>query len=246
MLVVATVVPSMAQSPLALSSEIETGWTSNATDSATGGADFYVTHSHDMALTGSAGNLLLRGSLALTQTRFASLKFEDDAEVTGAIEAQLALGAATLRLGYAVTQSWTGDDLSIGGLAIPVRSVASEHEYVAEFTLRGVDQQVIVAVTGDWVLPGDSVLGELGLPPLRLTPQVGSVAGRVDWERALSPGLAVLAGMEAWFTLVPEAERIVYARAPVDGGRVSAGFRLADGGWSAEGKGGVDLVWPGG
>ncbi|KQX40022.1 hypothetical protein ASD04_05085 [Devosia sp. Root436] len=236
--------PSVAQSPLALSSEIETGWTSNATDSAAGGADFYVTHSHDMSLTGQTGNLLLRGSLAMSQTRLATFRFEDDAEVTGAIEAQLALGAAALRLGYAVTQSWTGDDLSVGGLVVPVRSPASEHEYVAEFTLRGVDQQVVVAVTGDWVLPGESVLGGLGLPPLRLTPQVGSVAGRIDWERALSPNLAMLTGLEAWFTLIPEADRITYLRIPVDGGRVSAGLRVADGGWSAEGAGGLDLVWP--
>lgn len=236
--------PSVAQSPLALSSEIETGWTSNATDSAAGGADFYVTHSHDMSLTGQTGNLLLRGSLAMSQTRFATFRFEDDAEVTGAIEAQLALGAAALRLGYAVTQSWTGDDLSVGGLVVPVRSPASEHEYVAEFTLRGVDQQVVVAVTGDWVLLGESVLGGLGLPPLRLTPQVGSVAGRIDWERALSPNLAMLTGLEAWFTLIPEADRITYLRIPVDGGRVSAGLRVADGGWSAEGAGGLDLVWP--
>ena len=245
LVVLAGAAPSMAQSPIAISSTVETGWTSNATDSATGGADFYVTHSHDMSLTGRTDKLLLRGSLSISQTRFATVTFEDDAEVTGAVEAQMALGAdAALRLGYAVTQNWAGDDLAIGALVVPVRSTGTEHEYLAEFTLRGIDQQVVVAVTADWALPGDSVLDGLGLPPLRLSPQVGSVAGRVAWERALSPGLAVMTGMEAWFTLIPEADQATYLRAPADGGRVSAGLRLAEAGWSAEGRGGVDLVRP--
>jgi hypothetical protein len=237
--------PVAAQSPLALTSVVETGWTSNATESAAGGADFYTSHSHELALSGQSGNLLLRGSLALSQTRFATISFEDDTAVTGAVEGQLALGAdAVLRLGYAVTQSWKGDDLLFAGLVVPVRSEEAAHEYLAEFTLRGTDQQVNVAVMADWTLPGDSVLDGLGLPPLRLTPRVGSVTGRVGWERALVTNLAVLTGMEAWFTLIPEVDQATYLRAPADGGRVSAGLRLADGNWSAEGWGGVDLVWP--
>lgn len=234
-----------AQSPMTLSSGIETGWTSNATDSAAGGADFYVSHSHELSLSGQNENLLLRGSFAVSQTRFALMSFEDDAEVTGAVEGQLALGAdATLRLGYAATQRWTGDDLWLAGLMVPVRSGEAEHEYLAEFTLRGRDQQASVAVMADWTLPDDSTLDGLGLPPLRLAPRVGSVTGRVDWERALSPSMAVLAGMETWFTLIPETDRAVYLRAPADGGRVSAGLRLAGEGWAAEGRGGADFVWP--
>lgn len=237
--------PVAAQSPLALSSQVETGWTSNASDSAAGGADFYVSQSHELALSGQSGGLLLRGSLAFSQTRFATISFEDDTEVTGAVEGQLALGAdAVLRLGYAVTQSWEGDDLLFAGLVVPVRGGGMAHEYLAEFTLRGTDQQVNVAVTADWTLPGDSVLDGLGLPPLRLAPRVGSVIGRVAWERALASNLAVLTGMEAWFTLIPEIDQVSYLRAPADGGRVSAGLRVADGNWSAEGWGGVDLVWP--
>ena len=237
--------PAVAQSPLALTSAVETGWTSNATESAAGGDDFYVTHNHELSLSGQSGNLLLRGSLAVSQTRFAATSFEDDAAVTGAVEGQLALGAdAVLRLGYAVTQSWKGDELLFAGLVVPVRSEETAHEYLAEFTLRGIDQQVNVAVTADWTLPGDSVLDGLGLPPLRLTPRVGSVTGRVGWERALAANLAVLTGLEAWFTLIPELDQAIYLRAPADGGRVSAGLRVADGNWSAEGWGGVDLVWP--
>lgn len=237
--------PAAAQPPLSLTSVVESGWTSNATESAAGGADFYSSQSHELALSGQSGGLLLRGSLALSQTRFATISFEDDTEVTGAVEGQLALGAdAVLRLGYAMTQSWTGDDLLFAGLVVPVRSGGTEHEYLAEFTLRGTDQQVNVAVTADWTLPGDSVLDGLALPPLRLTPRVGSVTGRVGWERVVATNVAVLSGMEAWFTLIPEADQATYLRAPADGGRISAGLRVADDNWSAEGWGGIDLVWP--
>jgi len=239
------VAPAAGESPIAISSQVETGWTSNATDSAVGGEDFYVRHSHDLSLTGGTDALVLRGSLAISQTRFAVTQFEDDAEVTGAIEAQLALGeAASLRLGYAVTQSWTGDDLSILGLVIPVQSAKTSHEYIAEYTLLGDDQQVTVGVTADWTLAGDSILEGLGLPPLQLSADVGSVTGRVAWERALSPSMALLTGMEAWFTLISEDDQLTYFRAPADGGRVAAGLRVVDGILSIEGMGGFDLVWP--
>ena len=237
--------PVVAQSPIAMTSVVETGWTSNATDGVAGGADTFVRHSHDMSLTAKTGNLLLRGSLSISQTRFATFSFEDDDEVGGALEAQLALGsAAVLRLGYAVTQSWTGDDLSIGNLLIPIRSAATEHEYLAEFTLVGDDQQVTVAVAADWTLPDDSVLEGLGLPPLRLSPRVGLVSGQLGWERMLLPDLALLGGMEAWFTLIPEADQLTYLRAPADGGRIMAGLRAVEGIFSMEGKGGVDFVSP--
>ena len=74
-----------AQSPLAVSSQVETGWTSNASDSAAGGEDFYVSQSHELSLSGQSGDLLLRGSFALSQTRFATINLEDDTEVTGAV-----------------------------------------------------------------------------------------------------------------------------------------------------------------
>jgi hypothetical protein len=237
--------PALAESPLALSSRVETGWTSNATDSGMGGEDIYATHSHDLTLTARTDNLVLRGSLALAQTRFASTHYENDDEVTGAIEAQLVLGSSgVLRLGYAVTRRWTGDGLAIGSTLVPVRSASTDHEYLAEFALRGTDQQVTVAVTGVWEMPGDSVLEGLGLPPLRLSPQVASINGRLGWERALSENMAVLGGMETWFTSIPDEDQVVHLRAPADGGRVAAGLRMIEGNWSAEAWGGIDMVWP--
>lgn len=236
---------AVAQSPISISSQIETGWTSNATDSATGGADIYVTHRHDLSLGGGSDVLQLRGSLSISQTRFAATQFEDDAEAGGALEAQWMLSDnAVLRLGFGMKQRWTGDGLSVMGVVVPVYSTGATHEYLAEFALRGTDQQVIVAVTADWTLPGNSMLAALGVPPLRLSPEVGSVVGRVDWERALAPNLAVLTGMKTWFTIIPELDQLTYLRAPADGGQVSGGLRLAEGAWSVEGRGGVDLVWP--
>lgn len=236
--------PAAAQS-VTVSSEVEAGWTSNATDNAAGVGDWYVRHSHDASLTAQTPGLTLRGGIAISQTRFATTGFEDDGAVSGTLEAEWALGDdAVLRLGYGLTQSWLGDDIALPGLTIPIKTLSRRHEYLAEFALAGDDQQVAVTLTGDWSIPGESRLIGFDVPPLRLTPEVGSVVGRVAWERAVSSGMAVLGAMEAWFTLVPEGEQQVYLRAPADGGRIAAGLRLAEGALSAEAWGGVDLVWP--
>lgn len=245
MVVVMNGTPVLAQSPLSISSTVETGWTSNATDSVGGGSDFYASHSHELALSGQTDTLLLRGSLRLDQTRFVATAFENDDALAGGVEAQLAIGTdAVLRLGYAVTQRWTGDDLSLGNLVIPIRLLETEHEYLAELAVIGPEQQVKATVTADWVLPGASEIGLAGVPPLRLAADIGSVTGRVAWERALSPKLAALVDMEAWFTLIPEPDQVDFLRAPADGMRVATGLRVIEGGLTFEGRGGFDLVWP--
>ncbi|MDB5527667.1 MAG: hypothetical protein JWR51_770 [Devosia sp.] len=236
--------PAAAQSPLSIKSQVETGWTSNATDSAAGQDDLYGTHSQEISLTGVAGNALLRGTLSITQTRFMATSFEDDDEVAGGIEAELALGDAKLRLGYAVTRSWTGDDLNIEGFIIPIRSEETDHEFVGTLVVTGPDQQVTVDVAGLWAVQGNSELVGLGLPPLKLQPDVGSVTTRIAWEKAISPTMAALAAMEMWFTTVPELDRYLFFRAPADGGRVSAGLRVAAGPVTLSGSAGFDLVWP--
>ena len=237
--------PAVGQSPIVLSSQVETGWTSNATDSAAGEADIYASHRHEVVLTGETENFLLRGSLAISQTRFKVTQFEDDDEVTGSVETQFALGeGVVLRLGYGQTRGWSGDDVSISGVLIPLRSADVAHEYLGELVVLGADQKATATVIGAWTVPGETELVGLGLPPLRLAPEVGSVTGRIEWERALGPSLAVLAGMEAWFTLVPEADQLTYFRPPADGSRVSSGLRLQEAAFSLEGHAGVDLVWP--
>lgn len=237
--------PVAAQSPLSIKSQVETGWTSNATDSAAGRDDLYATHNTEISLTGVAGDALLRGTLSITQTRFMTTSFEDDDEVAGGIEAELALGTdAKLRLGYAVTRSWTGDDLNIEGFIIPIRGDETDHEFIGTLVVTGPDQQVTVDVAGLWAVQGDSELVGLGLPPLKLQPDVGSVTTRIAWEKAISPTMAALAAMEAWFTTVPELDQYLFFRAPADGGRVSAGLRVVAGPVTLSGSAGFDLVWP--
>ena len=237
--------PVAAQSPLSIKSQVETGWTSNATDSAAGRDDLYATHNTEISLTGVAGNALLRGTLSITQTRFMATNFEDDDEVAGGIEAELALGTdAKLRLGYAVTRSWTGDDLNIEGFIIPIRSDETDHEFIGTLVVTGPDQQVTVDVAGLWAVEGDSELAGLGLSPLKLQPDVGSVTTRIAWEKAISPTMAALAATEAWFTTVPELDQYLFFRAPADGGRVSAGLRVVAGPVTLSGSAGFDLVWP--
>src|SRR5690606_15216941 len=82
----------MAQSPLSLKSTIETGWTSNATESVAGGADVFVQHRHEATVTGTLGMLSLRAGLNFEQTHFATLSGEDDLALGGGVEIGMAPG----------------------------------------------------------------------------------------------------------------------------------------------------------
>jgi hypothetical protein len=237
--------PAMAQSPIVITSEAEAGWTSNATDSAAGQADLYASHSQSVSLAGEAEAFVLRGSLSISQTRFLQTTFEDDDAVSGTVEAEMALGdEALLRLGYGVTRHWDGDDLAVGGVVVPIRSDGVDHAYVAELVVAGPEQQVTIGVNADWVVPGDTTLVGFGLAPVRLAAEVGSVAVRAKWERALTPTVAALAGMEARFTAISEMDQLTFQRAPADSGRIDAGLRLMEGDVSLEGSAGIDVVWP--
>jgi len=237
--------PGMAQSPFSVTSHVETGWTSNATDSAGGGADIYATHNEEVSITGTTGPLMLRGTLSITQTRFMRTSFEDDDELAGGIEAEFAFGSvAKLRLGYAVTRSWTGDDLRVGALVIATRGVETDHEFIGSLVVVGPTQQFSVDVATLSALQGDSELVGLGLPRIKLQPDVGQVTTRVAWEGALAPNLAALAGGEFWYTSVPEIDQYLFFRAPADGGRANAGLRLAIDQLILSGSAGFDLVWP--
>lgn len=237
--------PALAESPIGISSEVENGWTSNATDSAAGAADFFTTHRHEMSVTGQSDTVLLRGSLVISQTRFLQTTFKDDASVTGGVETEFALGPnMLLRLGYGVTRSWTGDDLALGSVVLPLESEDTEHEFLAEVVVIGADQQVVLGVDGDWLEQGDTIIGGLDLPPLRLKPHVALLTARVAWERAFSPAMAVLAGMEGWLTRIPEADQLLYLRPAADGGRARLGLRLQRDQFAVEGFGGVDAIWP--
>ena len=237
--------PVAAQTPIEINSTLQTGWTSNATDSAAGSGDFYATHSHEMTLVSGTERFVLRGTLALSQTRSLATDFEYDDEVRGGVEAEFALGTnAALRLGYGVTQSWSGDDLAIAGLLLETRGSQTRHEVVLETSVVGDDQQATLGLYGSWNLEGETTLVGLGLPPLRLKPDVGLIEGRLAWEAAVSSNVAVLGNLHAWMPQMSVGDQLDFLRAPADAGRVSGGLRLQDGMIAAEAVGGVDMVWP--
>ena len=172
----------------------------------------------------------MRGSLSITQTGFANTTFENDDEIAGTLEAELALGgAAVLRLGYTANRSWTGDDLSIGGLVVPVRS----DEFAARICCR--------ARRGGLRAAGDGRrgcgLGSAGRnDPGRLRSAAGAAvaggrfgSGAGGMGAGVVASVAVLAAMEAWFTQSPKTNRSMFLRAPADGGRAAAGLRLGRG-----------------
>ena len=127
-----------AQAPVGIVSSVESGWTSNASESEGGTADFYLRHSHDVSATATMGPLSLRTGLMLEQQVFRQFTGENDLSVTGGVEAGLALGdGVALRLGYALTQEWTGKMLDLGPLVLTITSPARGHEALAELVVTG-------------------------------------------------------------------------------------------------------------
>ena len=237
--------PVAAQSPIHIESQVESGWTSNATDSVAGAGDLYVTHSHELTLEAASETLVLRGGIGISRTAFALASFEDDANVSARVEGELAIGPnMVLRLGYGATRGWLGDDLAILGVAVPIRSEKVVQQLHAEIAVAGADQQASLGVSWQGTLPGKTEFPGLGIAPLRLHPDVGLVQARMSWEKALSPTLALLGTMTASLTAVPLADQLLYLRAPSDAGQVSGGLRWHGDTVAVEGLVGWDLVWP--
>jgi len=234
-----------AQEPVSYDYAVETGWTSNATDSAAGGEDFYLRHDHRLEIAGGAGPLSLRGGLWLEQTRHARLVGEDDLEAGAGIEASLEPGeGVALRLGYAATRSWIGEVIAGGGMVIELDSGLLEQEVLAELVLLGDGRQLTLAVDRVSRQPGETVLVGLPLPPLRLDPAVEQVRVRLDAELALGPDLVALARLHGFFTGVPPADQADHGREPADAARLAGGLRWRGDAMLLEARGGVDLVWP--
>ncbi|WIY51761.1 hypothetical protein O9Z70_09700 [Devosia sp. YIM 151766] len=234
-----------AQSPVVLTSSVESGWTSNATENRGGTADFYLRHSHDLSITGRQGPLSLRGGLMLEQEVFRFHAGENDLSVTGGIEAGLALGEGrSLRLGYALTQTWTGEMVDLGPAMLALNSPALEHEMLGEIIVTGPDRAVTIGVDAKRRQPGLSRFEGLPLPPSRIDPELGQVTARIDGEWVLTPEMAGLARFHWTMLSVPDGDRVQFGREPASAARMAAGLRLRQGSWSVQARAGLDLVWP--
>ena len=157
------VAPIAAQAPFELVSRIESGWTSNATETEGGAPDFYLRQNHDLSILGTIGPLSLRTGLMLEQQSFRHFSGENDLSVTGGIEAGLALGQGTaLRLGYALAQEWTGKMLDLGPFFVTTTSPATQHEALFEVITTGSGRVVTMGVDVLRRQPGPSEFA--GLP----------------------------------------------------------------------------------
>jgi len=234
----------MAQSP-ALSSSLESGWTSNATESVGGTPDFYLRHSHDLSVTGQAGPLALRTGLQFEREVFRHHTGENDLSITAGAEATHAFAKdMSLRLGYAMTQDWTGEMVDLGPLTITIRSPATEHEMLAELVVAGADRRVSVGVEALARRPGPSAFEGLDINPVQIEPEVLQIKARIEGEWVVTPQLAGLTQLEWITTHVPALDRAAFGREPARIARVATGLRLGQGGLNAQLRGGLDLVWP--
>lgn len=236
-----------AQEPLSLTSRAETGWTSNATETPDGPADFFAEHSHELSLSGAMGPLALRGTLMFEQTRFATVSVEDDMAATGGIEAALSLAPGmTLRAGYAVTYDWTGEGLLLGTDLVGLNSTALTQEALVELIVAGQDQQVTARVDASWLYPGKTSISGLpaAVPPMRLEPQVTAVSVTTDWEKAVSSNVAALLHFGSGFATIPDLDQYEFGRLSAISATAGAGARLKFDRIAIEALGGASLVWP--
>lgn len=231
----------------ALKDTVETGWTSNATETVDGPSDLFVEHKHELSLSHAMGALSLRGTLLFEQTRFATISVEDDMSAAAGVEAALELDKGmVLRAGYALTRDWIGEGLPLDDAMIGVANGKVTHETMLELAVMGTDQQVNVTVNGSWRYPEDAIISGLPitLPPVRLDPEVGVVAVGVNWEKAVTGTLAVLGRLEGDFSDVPEHDQLDYGRLPGTAGTVASGVRARAGNLFVEFLAGATMVWP--
>lgn len=236
---------AMAQSPLTHTSNVESGWTSNALEGPGAAPDFYLRHTHDLSVTGTMGPLALRGGLMLEQQVFRTYAGENDVSVTGGIEAGLTLAAGmSLRLGYALTHEWKGEMLDLGPVMLTISNPALEHEVLGEVAVAEAGRAVIMGFDLRLRRPGLAEFDGLPLLPEKIDPEVRQVTSRVDGEWAITPEMAGLARLHWISAAVPDADRTMFGREPARIARVAGGLRLQQAQWNAEARAGFDLVWP--
>lgn len=239
------VCPIAAQSPLELVSRIESGWTSNATETEDGAPDFYLRQSHDLSIRGTIGPLSLRTGLMLEQQTFRHFSGENDLSVTGGMEAGLELGQGTaLRLGYALMQEWTGKVLDLGPFVVTTTSPATQHEALFEVITTGSGRVVTMGVDVLRRQPGPSEFAGLPIDPVIIDPEVTQVTARADGEWIMTPDLAGLARLHWIIASVPEADQLDFRREPAGVARLAGGLRLRRGSLTATAHAGIDMVWP--
>lgn len=239
--------PALGEEAFALKSTVETGWTSNTTETPAGPSDFFLEHDHELSLSGSLGTLSLRGTLLFEQTRFANVAVEDDMSAAACVEAALELDKGmVLRAGYALTRDWIGEGLPVNGMLIGVAGGKVTHETMLELAIAGADQQVAVTVNGSWRYPEDSVISGLPfvLPPVRLDPQVATIGVAVNWEKAVVETMAVLGRLKGDFSNVPDADQFDYGRLPGTAATAAGGVRANAGNLQVEVLAGATMVWP--
>jgi hypothetical protein len=236
-----------AQPVLSYVGSVESGWTSNATDSVAGGADTFAVHRHQLTVVSGAGAVTLRGQIGLDHTAFTRMRHEDDLAVWAKVAADIALGdGLALRTGYSVTRSWTGDDLQLPGGAVPTLSEKLVQEGAVEAVATGTDQIARVGVTWQGITPGQTWFPGLALGPLRLSAAAGVTDLHAHWEKALSPDMAALLRINATVAAVSDADQAHYLRVPAQARQSAIGLRWKGSGAMVEAGLGVDVVWPSG
>lgn len=230
-----------------LNSTAQAGWTSNATGTSRGPADSFVDYRHEATISASVGAMSLRGTLRLERTIFQKITEENDLSIAAGLEAGLALADnISLRAGYGLTRQWTGEGVPTDIGLVGIAGVTDERETFAELLIAGVDQQVRVSINQSWKYPEASQISGLPipLPPLRLDPAVGVTGVGVDWEKVVTPNMAVLIRLRSDHSHIPEPDQFEFGRFEAASGTAAAGVRISEQHFGAEVVSGATMLWP--
>ena len=138
----------------------------------------------------------------------------------------------------------SGTIADFGGFMVDVSGTNTDHEMLAELIITGSGRALVFGVDALLERPGDSTLGALPIPPLRLAPEVNSVTVRLDGELALSEQLVALGRGHAYVVNIPDLDQILYLREPTSGLRLAGGLKYLSEGFAVTGHLGADTVSP--
>lgn len=224
-------------------SEIETGYTSNGTDSAIGEPDFFVHHFERLEFASETGWTALRGTLTVEQTRFLTQDIENDQ----ALGLSLALGQrltpdVLLRGSVSVLTAQTGDDWNLAGFYIATSTPSLTIDAMLEAVVARDARELRLKVSVGGHRYGDSSFPNLPLEPFKLQADDTRYGVEAVFKQQFE-ALAAVAGFEGEAVEIPPADQDVLGRLPGRKLRGSVGGETQFGDLTLFGEGGGEVIW---
>ena len=228
------------------SAQVETGYTSNGTDSAVGEPDVFTHHVETLEIAGERDGTAIRGSVTFDQTKFLTQDIEND----DAIGISLAVGQRlspelVLRGALSAIASNTGDDWDFAGFYIATRTPSVAGEAMVEALLSRDATEIRLKGSFGGQHYGNSSFPNLPQEPFKLQPD----NTRRDVELVVQQGVGpvrALGRVAAQAVDVPLADQDNLGRLPGRKLFASLGGEIAWGELRLTVEGGGVAIWAAG